>query len=512
MSAASGFARRVVGNRRQARPRAGRGSVSRAPANGGQRAIRARVRRALTGALAALLLPAGCGLPELADLPLPGGAPAGAGYTVTAEFSDVLDLVPQAAVKVDDVTVGSVEKIWLAGWTARVRLRIDRAVRLPANATAAVRQSSLLGEKYVTVDAPPTGASGRLADGDVIPLSRTQRGAEVEEVLAALGLLLNGGGLAQLRTINEELAGALDGREPAVRDALRQLDTFVGGLERQKADLVRAIEALDRLTDRLSRQRQVVGEALDSLAPGLTVLADQRAQLTAALTALGELGRVGTRVVNRSRDDTLAGVRALQPILEQLARAGDDLPKSLDFMLSYPFPPNVTGAIVGDFVNLSITADLDAATILANLVVAGPPPERATARPSAPGSRRPPSGGSPTAPRPRPDGPDDDEKPAPEVPPLTGCLPDLKHFPSTWTPPTDCLLPKGCKLLKPGSEVPLGGLILPKGLVPPGTAFPAGTELLPGTVLTAECLLPVTGAVTGLIGDLDDVLGGGLLP
>ncbi|WP_346124128.1 MCE family protein, partial [Micromonospora coerulea] len=356
----------------------------------------ARALRALAAAVVAALLPAGCGLPELADLPLPGGAPSGGGYTVTVEFSDVLDLVPRAAVKVDDVTVGTVEKISLSGWHAQVRLRIDRAVRLPANATAAVRQSSLLGEKYVAVAPPPTGpASGRLGEGDLIPLSRTTRGAEVEEVLAALGLLLNGGGLAQLRTINAELGKALDGREPDVRDTLRQLDTFIGGLDRQKSDIVRAIDALDRLTGRLARQRQVVGDALDSLAPGLTVLNQQRTQLTTALTALGELGAVGARVVDRSRDDTLASVRALQPILEQLALAGDDLPKSLDFMLSYPFPPNVTGAIVGDFVNLSVTADLDAASILANLVAAAPAPVRSAARPNAPAAPRPPAAGGP---------------------------------------------------------------------------------------------------------------------
>ncbi|MFI7606255.1 MCE family protein [Micromonospora sp. NPDC049366] len=471
--------------------------------------VGARVRRALAGAVAVLLLPTGCGLPELADLPLPGGAPAGDGYTVTAEFTDVLDLVPQAAVKVDDVTVGSVEKISLAGWTARVRLRLDRSVKLPANATAAVRQSSLLGEKYVTVAAPPTGAaSERLGDGDVIPLSRTRRGAEVEEVLAALGLLLNGGGLAQVRTITTELGQALDGREPAVRDALRQLDTFIGGLERQKADLVRAIDALDRLTDRLGRQREVVGGALDSLAPGLTVLADQRAQLTDALTALGELGRVGSRVVTRSRDDTLASVRALQPILEQLARAGDDLPKSLDFMLSFPFPPNVTGAIVGDFVNLAITADLDAAGILANLVAAAPPPERPSTGAATSGATKPPSGGG-TGTRPRPGG-GTGGRPATPLPPLAECLPDLDDFPAIWKPPVECLLPKGCELLKPGSAVPLGGLLLPKALVPPGTVFPAGTQLLPGTVLTAPCILPITGAVDGLIGGLGDLLGGGV--
>ncbi|MFC4147376.1 MCE family protein [Micromonospora mangrovi] len=468
----------------------------------------ARVLRTLAWAVLVALLPAGCGLPDVTALPLPGGAPKGDGYQVVAEFADVLDLVPQAAVKVDDVTVGTVEKISLAGWTARVTLRLGRDVRLPANATAAVRQSSLLGEKYVTVAPPPTGAATRrLAAGDVIPLSRTNRGAEVEEVLAALGLLLNGGGLAQLRTINEELGNALAGREPAVRDALHQLDTFIGGLDRQKADLVRALDALDRLTGRLDRQKQVLGDAVDSLGPGLTVLAGQRAQLTRALTALDRLGAVGTRVVDRSREDTLADVRALQPILEQLVRAGDDLPKSLDFMLSYPFPPNVTGAIVGDFVNLSVTADLDSASILANLLAAAPAPARRTApTPAAPAGPPRTGGASPTVPRPG-TGP----APVPGLP-LVTCLPDPKHFPTTWTPPKDCLLPQGCVLLRPGSAVPVGGLILPKGVVPPGTAFPAGTELPAGTVLSAQCVLPVTGAVTGQIGDLPDVLGGGLLP
>ena len=40
-------------------------------------------------------------------MPLPGGADLGGDpYAVTVEFRDVLDLVPQSAVKVDDVTVG----------------------------------------------------------------------------------------------------------------------------------------------------------------------------------------------------------------------------------------------------------------------------------------------------------------------------------------------------------------------------------------------------------------------
>jgi phospholipid/cholesterol/gamma-HCH transport system substrate-binding protein len=406
------------------------------------------MRRGL--ALAALAMVAGCTPPKLSDVALPGGAPSGPAYRVTAEFTDVLDLVPQAAVKVNDVTVGSVEKVWLSGWTARVKLKIDKKLRLPDNTTAALRQTSLLGEKFVAL-APPDGeaAQGTLGDGDVIPVARTRRSAEVEEVLAALGLLLNGGGLAQLKTINVELAKAFQGREPAAHDVLTQLDTFIGSLDTQKGEIVRAVDALDRLSGKLAAQRTTVGAAIDALDPGLTVLAQQRAQLTAALTALADLGTVGTRVIDASRADTVASLQALQPILASLVRAGDSLPKALDFLLTYPFPPNVTNAVVGDFVNLRVTMDLDATTILANLLAA----------PAGPGAA------GLTAPVPQVPAPQ-----LPTVPQLPGvpAVPGLPGVPTLPGAPGSPGLP--CLPLTPG--VPLPTLLPLPTLTPCPTPSP----------------------------------------
>jgi phospholipid/cholesterol/gamma-HCH transport system substrate-binding protein len=326
-------------------------------------------RRALT--VAAALLAAGSltACQGVYDLPLPGGAATGSdAYHVTVEFRDVLDLVPQSAVKVNDVTVGAVDKITLKGWHAEVELRLRKNVHLPDNAVADIQQTSLLGEKYVSL-APPTteAAEGRLADGDTIPLARSGRNAEVEEVLSALSLLLNGGGVAQLKTINVELTHAMQGHESDIQGAVRQLDTFIGGLDQHKADVVRAIDGLDRLSARLAAQKTQIATAVDNLGPGLKVLADQRAELTRMLTALSDLGRVGTRVVNASRADTVANLRALQPILGRLAQAGADLPNALEIMFTYPFPQTATGAVQGDFTNLRITADLDLRNILTNL-------------------------------------------------------------------------------------------------------------------------------------------------
>src|SRR5207244_1978133 len=130
----------------------------------------------------------------------------------------------------------------------------------PANARAELRQSSLLGEKYVSLGPPTTEPpTGRLGPGAVIPLARSGANPEVEEVLSALSLLLNGSGLPQLRTITRELGEALHGREPALRSTVDSLRVLVGGLDRQRAQIVRALSNLDRLATVLAADRQVIG-------------------------------------------------------------------------------------------------------------------------------------------------------------------------------------------------------------------------------------------------------------
>ena len=334
-------------------------------------AVRSRSRRWSSVVVLASLASLGLGGCSAYDLPLPGGAGTGDdSYTVTAEFADVLDLVPQSSVKVNQVTVGSVEDIRVTGWTATVLLRLPADVVLPDNATAELKQTSLLGEKYVAL-AAPTGVppQGRLGQGDRIPVSRTSRNPEVEEVLGAMSLLLNGGGVAQLKTIEAELNNALRGRTGDAKDLVTQLNTFVGGLDAQKGEIVRAIDSIDRLSSTLARNQAKIAAALDELPKGLTILADQRRQLTAMLTALRDLGEVGTRVIRGSRADLEANLRAVSPILRQLNKAGDDLPKSFQLLLTYPFPNNAQNTIKGDFTNLWATLDTNLDTIAGNLGV-----------------------------------------------------------------------------------------------------------------------------------------------
>jgi phospholipid/cholesterol/gamma-HCH transport system substrate-binding protein len=305
------------------------------------------------------------------SLPLPGGPDVGDDpMTVKVEFADVLDLVPQSTVKVNDVSVGKVTDIDLEGYQALVTLQIRRDVELPGNAVAELRQTSLLGEKFVELSAPEQGAiADPLEDGETIPIERAGRNPEVEEVLGALSLLLNGGGVAQLKTITQELNLALEGREDSAKSVLRQLRVFTGQLDENKADIVDAIESLNRLAIGAEKQLPTIDKALDELPSALDSIDRQRDDLVEMLAALDQLSSVAVDVIAKSKGATITSLQRLNPVLTQLAASGDDFTNAFHVFLTYPFVDEVVGRDpqvarnlhMGDYTNLSITLDVDVA-------------------------------------------------------------------------------------------------------------------------------------------------------
>ncbi|GAA2281929.1 MCE family protein [Actinomadura luteofluorescens] len=342
-----------------------------------------RTRLLGAAALAGVTALSGCSFNGVESLPLPGGPDLGPHpRTVKIEFANVLDLVPQSAVKVNDVSVGKVEKIELAGepgggtgqggqggWHAVVTVRFRGDVKLPDNAIATVSQTSLLGEKFVQLEPPKNEAPvGELSDDDLIPLNRTSRGTEIEEVLSAMSLLLNGGGLEQVSTISHELQAAMGGRESTIKSVLQRVNTFAGTLDQNRAAITRALDSIDRLTGKLSDERKTIQDTIDKTGPAIAVLNRNRADLTKMLVALNKLSRTTTYVIDQSKADMLANLRDLDTILRNLNKAGSDLPKSLETLITFPFPATFENVIAGDYGNVRLTVDLDFESIAQNLL------------------------------------------------------------------------------------------------------------------------------------------------
>jgi phospholipid/cholesterol/gamma-HCH transport system substrate-binding protein len=248
-----------------------------------------------------------------------------------------------------------------------VTMQLRSDTRLPQNAVAQIQQTSLLGEKFVDLSAPPTGASSTpLTSGDVIPLSRTGQNPEVEQVLGALSLLLNGGGVAQLQTITRELNKTLHGREGEARSVLHQIRLFSGQLDRHKSQIVHALQALDRLSTSLDKQRSTIDATLTELPSALHSINSQRHDLVKMLSALAHLSGVGVHVIKLSKQSTIDTLRSLSPVLGQLQASGSDFVNAFNVALTYPFVDEVVGRDpqvarnlqMGDYTNLDIKFDL----------------------------------------------------------------------------------------------------------------------------------------------------------
>lgn len=335
-----------------------------------------RARTWILMLLAGALVLSGCGIKGAYDLPLPGGngVSSSDGYRITAEFRDVVNVVPRTKVMANDVPVGQVDSVRRIGWHAEVVMTVKKNIVLPANAIADVRQTSLLGEKYIAL-LPPAGSSvakdGRLSSGAHIPLSRTTRNPEVEEVLGALSFLLSGGGVGQLKTITTELNKMMNGRTGQIRHLFGQVNALMGSLDKQKNDIVKAMSAVNELTGTLNRERRTISSALNSFGPALEVLNNQHHALMTMLHSLDRLGVVGTRVIRASRANIVASLHHLAPILRKLADAGNSLPRGLMMAASFPFPKQAADLAKGDYSNALFYMNFDLNKILSGALKGG---------------------------------------------------------------------------------------------------------------------------------------------
>jgi phospholipid/cholesterol/gamma-HCH transport system substrate-binding protein len=323
------------------------------------------IRRAGVGAAAVAVLIAftlsGCGWRGANTLPLPGTEGRGPGsYTFQAQLPDVDNIQRNSRVRVGDVTVGTVTGIQRQGWHALVTMTVNGDVRLPANATATIGQTSLLGSKHIEL-APPKNMqpAGKLHDGSLIPLSSGNSYPTTEKTLAAVSMLLNGGGIGQIQDITQVLSTAFAGRENDLRSLIEQLDKFAAYVNDQIDDIIAATESLNNLAGQVADQKPVLDKALRAIPDALSVLKDRRQNVADALDSLGKFSALTADSVNQTKDNIVAELNQLGPVLQSLADSGPALTRSLSILSTYPWvQENVTKWFRGDLANLSAVFDL----------------------------------------------------------------------------------------------------------------------------------------------------------
>ena len=245
------------------------------------------MRRALcvvASALAGTLSLAGCGTSEPST------------YEISARFTRAVAVYEQSDVKVMGVTVGEVRDIEIDGDEIVLTLAIREDVPLPADTTAAIAPSSLIGERDVVLSPWKPGGE-RLPPGAVIGADRTIIPVEPDEALQAVTDLvaaLDPDSVNELLTASSE---ALEGNGATINQVLVELGRLLPTLAEQDDALLAIASDVDRLAAVARARDAEIGRLLDDFATVAGVLDQERQEIIDFVEAMVVLSREGNALL-----------------------------------------------------------------------------------------------------------------------------------------------------------------------------------------------------------------------
>ena len=301
-----------------------------------------------------------CGWRGIANLAVPVGPGTGkGGMTVYVQVADTLALNTNSRVRVADVFVGTVREIRLNDWVPTLTLSLEPGIKLPANATAKIGQSSILGTQHVELAAPADPSPQPLRDGSTIPLKNSSAFPTIERTLASLATVLRGGGIPNLEIIQTEVSNLLTGNADQIRDFLNNLNTFTDRLNQQRGDIARAIESTNTLFKYVASRNSTLDQLLVDLPPLVDYLAGAKDRITDTVLALGRFNKVTGEALAAAQTDLNTNLTMLQRPLKQLGRGAPYFLEAMKLIVTNPYPlDGIPKAMRGDYINLSLTADL----------------------------------------------------------------------------------------------------------------------------------------------------------
>jgi phospholipid/cholesterol/gamma-HCH transport system substrate-binding protein len=252
---------------------------------------------------------------------------------VTAYFPRTVGIYPGSDVRVLGVRIGEVGKITPEGDRVRVDFEYDAGRKVPADAKAAIINSSVVSDRYVQL-LPVYRKGPVLRDGAVIPERRTAVPVELDRVFDSLHTTAEAlgpkgankdGSLSRLLGVSAE---NLDGQGENLNQTVQDLSQAVTTLSDGRKDLFGTVRNLQVFTAALAADDKSVRSFDTSLAKVAEQLSGERKDLAAALANLATaLGDVSAFVRNnkKSLTSSVKGLSKVTKVLVTQRAALDEL-------------------------------------------------------------------------------------------------------------------------------------------------------------------------------------------
>ena len=273
------------------------------------------------------------------------------GTEVIGKFAQVGDLVPNSNVQSSDVVIGNVKDIQLEGWDAEVTMCLDPESQVPADVTAQIRTTSLLGEKFVDLRSDSPGPPF-LQDGAIIGLDRTGKSVELEDVFARLSTILGTGDLEQLNAFTSSQAKILKGHVSDLRKVISGLREFTDTLSGRRGEIASSIDNLDVVAKTILGNSPVLTRFLKTFAGSSQVLADQKEELDTLLVALDRFSSISVQLLNATESGLNEQFAKLRPVLRTVVANSQNLSDALQTLATFSqwFPESMPG----DYLQLDV--------------------------------------------------------------------------------------------------------------------------------------------------------------
>lgn len=255
---------------------------------------------------------------------------------ISAMFNDTTGLYVGNDVRVLGVDVGEVTAVTPSGTSVRVDMEFPHGTELPANADAAIMQSSLVTDRYVELT--PAYRSGKqLPDGTVLSLSRTRNPANLDEMVRAVDELVvalgdprgNKGDIGELLSVG---AKNLDGQGRFIHDALLATQGAMDAVSGNEPDLERITTNLNSLVGALAQRDTMIRRLSTNVTESTSMLAGQRVALRSLIAELARLVTTVTTFVRTNRGDLRTTLARSDSVLSTLAARHDDMTETLDLL------------------------------------------------------------------------------------------------------------------------------------------------------------------------------------
>ncbi len=244
------------------------------------------------------------------------------GYTVTATFDTIAGLENRAPVLYAGVRVGEVQSIELVGGKAKVTLKLDSGVQIPADAKAAVGSQGLLGEKLLEIKGGTQDAP-KIQEGDSLVGSEP---VSVDQLVSSINSI--GQDIKAVTDSFRDVLGTEKGKTGLqkifdnIEELSYELKDIVASNSEDFSQIVDNMEKLSKnLDDLVTMNKDSIGASVNNFESITSELDDK---LPKVLNSLADLLDSTSQVLKQNQgdvDESLDNLRVASNHLEETLRS-----------------------------------------------------------------------------------------------------------------------------------------------------------------------------------------------